>query len=89
MHQELAKRGLISPEDVALVMEASCASEAVALISRFYRVFHSAQPGEDRIELLLKAPVPPACFPTSTTNSMICSTTARFRRAKPVTTTAS
>jgi uncharacterized protein (TIGR00730 family) len=63
VHQELAKRGLVSPEDVALVMEASCASEAVALISRFYRVFHSAQPGEDRIELLLKAPVPRSLLP--------------------------
>jgi uncharacterized protein (TIGR00730 family) len=63
VHQELARRGLISPEDGGLVMEASCASEAVARISRFYRVFHSAQLGEDRVELLLKAPVPRSLLP--------------------------
>jgi uncharacterized protein (TIGR00730 family) len=57
VHQELAARGLISPEDVDLVVEASCASEAVERICRFYRVFHSAQLGEERIELLLNAPV--------------------------------
>lgn len=58
MHQGLAERGLISPEDCDLVVEASCASEAVAHISRFYRVFHSARLGEERMELLLNAPVP-------------------------------
>jgi hypothetical protein len=63
VHQDLARRGLISPEDGDLVMEASCASEAVERISRFYRVFHCAQPGEDRIELLLKAPVPRSLLP--------------------------
>jgi uncharacterized protein (TIGR00730 family) len=57
VHQELAARGLISPEDVDLVVEATCASEAVERICRFYRVFHSAQLGEERIELLLNAPV--------------------------------
>ena len=59
----LASRGLILPEDRALVVEARCAEEAVARICRFYRVFHSAQPGEDRIELLLKAPVPRSLLP--------------------------
>lgn len=56
--QELADRQLISPEDGDLVQEASSAAEAVARISRFYRLFHSAQPAEGRIELLLNAPVP-------------------------------
>ena len=37
--------------------------EAVAYISRFYRVFHRALLGEDRIELLLKAPVPREWLP--------------------------
>ena len=63
VHQELVRRGLISPEDGDLVMEASSASEAVDRISRYYRVFHSAQLGEDRIELLLKAPVPRSLLP--------------------------
>ena len=57
MHEGLSSRGLISPEDCDLVVEASCASEAVALISRFYRVFHSARLGQDRIEILLNAPL--------------------------------
>ena len=54
----LAARGLISPEDGGLVMLASSAAEAVARIGRFYRVFHSAQLGEDRVELLLNTPLP-------------------------------
>ena len=41
IHQVLAERQLISPEDGDLIVEASCAEEAVAHISRFYRVFHS------------------------------------------------
>jgi uncharacterized protein (TIGR00730 family) len=63
VQHELARRGLISPEDGDLVQEASCATEAVERISRFYRVFHSAQQGEDRIELLLNSPVPRALLP--------------------------
>lgn len=63
MHQGLADRGLISPEDCNLVVEASCASEAVAHICRFYRVFHSARLGEERMELLLKNPVPRDLLP--------------------------
>ncbi len=57
VEQGLAAQGLISPEDPSLLMEASSADEAIALISRFYRVFHTAQPGEDRLELLLHAAV--------------------------------
>ncbi|WP_371734153.1 TIGR00730 family Rossman fold protein [Synechococcus sp. CCY 9618] len=63
VHQELAVRELISPEDVDLLVESSCAEEAVDHICRFYRVFHSAQLGEDRIELLLNAEVPRALLP--------------------------
>jgi uncharacterized protein (TIGR00730 family) len=63
VHQELAARELISAEDVDLVVEASCAEEAVDHICRFYRVFHSAQLGEDRIELLLNAEVPRTLLP--------------------------
>ena len=58
MHERLAARGLISPEDPALLVEASCAKEAVRRISRFYRVFRSARLDEDRIEVLLNAEVP-------------------------------
>lgn len=54
----LVQRGLISPEDGGLVMLASSAAEAVSRIGRFYRVFHSAQLGEGRIELLLNHPLP-------------------------------
>jgi uncharacterized protein (TIGR00730 family) len=60
---ELARRDLISREDVDLMVEAKSAAEAVAYISRFYRVFHSALLGEDRIELLLNAPVPREWLP--------------------------
>jgi uncharacterized protein (TIGR00730 family) len=63
VHQELASRELISPEDVDLLVEASCAEEAVEHICRFYRVFHSAQLGEDVIELLLNAEVPRTLLP--------------------------
>jgi uncharacterized protein (TIGR00730 family) len=58
IQKELASRGLISPEDVDLVQEASSAEDAVARIRRFYRVFHSARLGEERMELLLNAPIP-------------------------------
>jgi uncharacterized protein (TIGR00730 family) len=63
MHERLCSRDLISPEDPALLVEASCAREAVQRICRFYRVFHSARLSEDRIELLLHAPIPPAWLP--------------------------
>jgi hypothetical protein len=53
----MASRGLISPEDSSLVLEAEDACQAVAHISRFYRVFHSARLGEDRIELVLNVPL--------------------------------
>ncbi len=62
MHERLCNRGLISPEDPALLVEASCAREAVQRISRFYRVFCSARLEEDRIELLLNVPVPGECL---------------------------
>lgn len=55
---QLAGRGLISPEDVDIVNEATSAAAAVAHIARFYRVFHSALLGGERIELLLNAPIP-------------------------------
>lgn len=63
VHQELVRRNLISPEDVDLMFEASNAADAVAYISRFYRVFHSALLGDERIELLLNAPVPREWLP--------------------------
>jgi uncharacterized protein (TIGR00730 family) len=63
VHQELARRNLISPEDVDLMFEASNAADAVGYISRFYRVFHSALLGDERIELLLNAPVPREWLP--------------------------
>ena len=59
----LVGRGLISAEDGTLVQEACSAADAVDLISRFYRVFHSALPGEDRIELLLNTPLPRELLP--------------------------
>lgn len=60
---DLVGRGLISGEDGTLLQEASSAADAVALISRFYRVFHSALPGEERIELLLNAAIPRDLLP--------------------------
>jgi uncharacterized protein (TIGR00730 family) len=58
MHQRLHSRELISPEDPALLVEASSADDAVGQICRFYRVYHSALLSEDRIELLLTTPIP-------------------------------
>jgi uncharacterized protein (TIGR00730 family) len=57
MERFMATRGLISPEDGALVLEAADAQQAVAHISRFYRVFNTARLAEDEIELVLNAPV--------------------------------
>ncbi|MFN9644705.1 MAG: LOG family protein [Cyanobacteriota bacterium] len=59
----LANRGLILPEDRALVVEASCAEDAVARICHFYRVYHSARLQQDRVELLLNAPIPEERLP--------------------------
>ena len=53
----MASRGLISPEDPCLVLEAADAEHAVAHISRFYRVFNTARLSEERIELVLNAAV--------------------------------
>ncbi len=58
VRQHLADRVLISPEDMALLQEATSAEEAVARIRRFYRVFHSARLEEEPMELLLHAPIP-------------------------------
>ena len=58
VHDELVHRGLISPEDVDLVFRALTAADAVDYIRRFYRVFHAASLAEERIELLLNAPIP-------------------------------
>jgi len=53
----LVERGLISPDDTALLRHAASADDAVAMICRFYRVFHSVRLGEERIEVLLNAPM--------------------------------
>jgi uncharacterized protein (TIGR00730 family) len=58
--QGLAARGLIAAEDVNLLREAASAGEALQLIRRFYRVFHTTRMSEGRLELLLHAPVPEA-----------------------------
>jgi uncharacterized protein (TIGR00730 family) len=55
----LADRGLISPEDGDLLIEARTAAEAVEAIRRFYRVFHAANLGHNRIELLLNTAITP------------------------------
>ena len=57
--QGLAASGLISPEDGDILGEAHSAEEAVAHISRFYRLFHSARLGDNRIELLLNCALQP------------------------------
>ena len=59
VNQGLAASGLISPEDGDILMEAHSAEEAVAHISRFYRLFHSARLGDNRIELLLNCALQP------------------------------
>jgi uncharacterized protein (TIGR00730 family) len=59
----LAHRGLILPEDRALVAQASCAADAVAHICRFYRVYHSARLQQDRVELLLNVAIPEEQLP--------------------------
>ena len=59
VNEGLAASGLISPEDGDILREAHSAEEAVAHISRFYRLFHSARLGENRIELLLNCALQP------------------------------
>jgi uncharacterized protein (TIGR00730 family) len=59
LNEGLAARGVISPEDGDLLSEAHTAEEAVARISHFYRLFHSARLGDARIELLLNAALQP------------------------------
>ena len=58
VRQRLAGRSLISPEDLALISEATSAEHAVERIRGFYRVFHSARLAEQPMELLLHAPIP-------------------------------
>jgi len=58
VRQQLADRGLISPEDLALVQEANSAEAAIERIRHFYRVFHSVRLDEQPLELLLHAPIP-------------------------------
>ncbi len=55
----MTKRGLISPEDRSLVCLTDSASNAIACICRFYRVFHAAELLRDWLELQLNAPIPP------------------------------
>ena len=57
IQQDLASRGLISPEDTCLLKQANTASEAMQHICHFYRVFHTAQFAEDRMELLLHSTI--------------------------------
>ncbi|MEB3307759.1 MAG: LOG family protein [Cyanobacteriota bacterium] len=59
LQEALADRGLISQEDQALLIQVRTAADAVEAIRRFYRVFHAANLGHDRIELLLNAAVTP------------------------------
>ncbi|MCT0214148.1 TIGR00730 family Rossman fold protein [Synechococcus sp. CS-1324] len=54
----LAQRGLIAPEDLQLLRQAHSASEAVALIRGFYRVFHALRSSDHGVELFLHAPLP-------------------------------
>jgi uncharacterized protein (TIGR00730 family) len=58
IQRELASRGLISPEDTGLLKQACTAAEAMQHICHFYRVFHTAQFAEERMELLLHAALP-------------------------------
>jgi hypothetical protein len=60
IQQDLASRGLISPEDTSLLKQASTAAEAMEHICHFYRVFHTAQFAQDRMELLLHSALPAA-----------------------------
>lgn len=53
----LASRSLISPEDVDLLITARTPAEAIERIAHFYRVFHSAQYAESRLELLMNVPI--------------------------------
>ena len=58
IQEALASRGLISLEDTSLLRQARSAAEAMDHITRFYRVFHTAQFQEDTLELLLHTPLP-------------------------------
>jgi uncharacterized protein (TIGR00730 family) len=62
MAEGLAGRSLISPEDGDLLITARSPEEAIARIARFYRVFHSAQFAEDRLEVLMNVPIDAAAL---------------------------
>ena len=56
--REMLAREMISPEDLSLVTLTDDAKQAVRVITRFYRVYHSSRYVRDRLVLRLNRPLP-------------------------------
>ena len=59
IQEHLLRRGMISPEDLALYKVTDSSEEAVREITTYYRVYHSARYVKDLLVLRLKRPLPP------------------------------
>ncbi len=62
LEEELLRRGLISPEDLALFRVTDDASVAAAEILGFYRVFHSMRTVGKELVIRLSRPIPEAAL---------------------------
>jgi uncharacterized protein (TIGR00730 family) len=60
VRDHLLRREMISPEDLALYKVTDSCEEAVAEITRYYRVYHSARYVRDLLVIRLRHPLPPA-----------------------------
>jgi len=60
VEDHLVRRGLVSPEDMALFKVTDKIDEAVAEIRGFYRVYHSSRHVGDRFVIRLNVELPPA-----------------------------
>lgn len=67
VQEHLLRRGMISPEDLALYKVTDSVEEAVHEITHYYRVFHSARYVKDLLVLRLSRPLAPAVV-TALTN---------------------
>ncbi len=58
VQEHLLRRGMISPEDLALYKVTDSVDEAVREITTFYRVYHSARYVKDLLVIRLQRPLP-------------------------------
>lgn len=58
VHDHILRRGMVSPEDLALYKVTDSVEEAVREITTFYRVYHSSRYVGDQLVLRLQRPLP-------------------------------